>query len=321
MTNKPEVKLIAREIEDLRQRQLGMQEKMEAERRLLAESIGKRRALILSGEATTGDRISDFFFGAYGILNDGEVSTTLRDLEAQMVGKVGQFFLVVRSEKEEYGPVFRGGPSSFCGPSFHPRFHFRSRCYLGILADEKLVLDPKGRTYGIPTEVYAEVWMSAKPVKVPGPFLFVGTELLKFPGSPGESHGMFPELYRPDPVPEIFVGCDAVFKYSPPELHAKAGTRPSRWVRGLYPAIRLLGRNIPEAPEEKAAREEEEKKFLNLLDEKRHEYKRLLAQRLRYVGELEKCGEQLRQMLDRAKEMGLEGRPEVQLVVELGIVS
>jgi len=244
-------KRVTMEIAGMRQQQIRIAETFRTENELLEKKVKEMRESILKGEVTSGDRITDFFIGAYGVIDDTEVSRPLRDLEGKLTGKNGQFFIVVRREKEEYGPVFRGGPFDLRG--FGSKFHIKSRYFLGILADDKLLLDPKEKSFSLPTEAYVEL-MLPESEKTPGPFRF-DSELLRLPLMPETLEEVILATYDSARALEVIAGCDAVLAYSPPELHAKPGTRPASWVISLNRAIRLLGRLYPEAPEEVAERE------------------------------------------------------------------
>ena len=209
------------QVEALRRGRLELAEEMRTRQAALDAKIAEVRKQVVAGEATTGDRITDYFLAVYGVIDDAEVSKPFRELEAQLVGKHGQFVLVVRREKERH--VFRGP-----GQSSESDYHLATYYKLGILNDEKLILDIPSHGHGLPTEAHIDVEINERQPaeKREGPLMssvfassFYGLESLGKGISGGRNSG---------PMLEIIVGCDAVFAYSPPELYAKPGIRPTR---------------------------------------------------------------------------------------------
>lgn len=289
-----------KEVEELRRRRQEIEEKTEKDTGHLEQDITALQKRILGGEETSGDRITDYLLAAYGYI-DHEISLPFRKIEEQLVGKTGQFFLVVVRSKVRH--MFSG-----CFGGEEPResdYHLETRYTLGIFSAEKLVFDAKKYNCGLPTETYVELSFSpfGGPIeKKTGPFLLVDG----FRGLGKVVQAGRAEL-------EVFAGCEAVFAYSPSEFHIGSGERPAYWVVALNRAIRALGRNVPEAPEERVAREEEQIKTLNRLNQERDLFK-LLGKHHASQAELRKCGDELRVLLARAKELGLGESPLVKLI-------
>ncbi len=295
-----DTKLVAQEIEALRRRRKEIQERHENDIVCLDEDISALQKRILDGGETSGDGIMDYLLAAYGYI-DHEISLPFRRIEEQFIGKTGQFFLVVVRSKVRH--MFGG-----CFGGEEPResdYHLETRYTLGILSAEKLVFDAKKWSCGLPTETYVELsfgTFGGQPDKKTGPFLLVDG-----------FRGLGKVIQTGRAGLEVIVGCEEVFAYSPPEFQTEPEKRPSHWVIALNQAIRRLGRNLPEAPEEIAALERQRTETLNRLNQKR-DHLRVLGEYGAQRAELEKCKDELRALLVKAKELGLKDRPLVRLV-------
>lgn len=291
--------LVMKEIGSLRRRRAEIAEAAEAANKKLAQEIEKLRQIVLNGKATSDDRITDYFLAAGHI--DDEVAKPFRDIEAHMKGKKGELFLVVQRNKKRC--VF-GMP----GHSSESDYILETRTFLGKLSSNEWFLDMKKRTYGLPTKSYVELEVHGKLVVQSGPFVFktfYGLENLGKGISAGHDSG---------PVLEIFIGDKAAFDYSP-YRYVGGKTRPRDWVNELNRAARLLGKDIPEAPEEKALKEEEKKNVLARLEQKYDAFKIMERAGSRASRrEVESCEDMVRTLLVQVKELGLERDPLVVLV-------
>ncbi len=301
--------LVKQQLEEFRRDRAKIAAAAEAENARIDKEFAKIQKRILQGKATTGDRITDYF-AARGILDDSEVSKPFRDLESKMAGKKGELFLVVRRERKRH--VF-GMP----GHSSESDYHLETEAVLGMLSDEKLVLDIAKWICSLPTESYAEVSMSRPSEKSPGPFHF--RDLSYGLHNLGE---IVSARHESGAALEIHIGDKEVFTYAPYHYAGGRTHRPRDWIITLNQTARMLGKDIPEAPEEKAAQEEEQKEVLAQLDKKREEYKRLRKQDPLYPRDIEECEKALKMLLGRAKELKLDDEPMVQLVArELKVAS
>jgi len=292
---------LAKQVKALRRRQTAAEKSVQKERDDVGRGIRVLGKSIANGKATTGDRITDYFIVAYGALGTDHETKPFRELEKQMAGKKGELFLVVRREEKQH--VFRGCfGSSGTSPS---DYHLETRYSLGVLTDDVLVLEPKKQDCGLPTIMRVELTIDRLMHAMSGSFMFGFRGLSELGMRISAGHDVGVAL-------EIIIGDAAVFKYSP---HQSKTINPD-WIITRNEAARILGKNVSEAPEEKAAREEEQGKILDLLEEKRHECKRLSGQGPRYSDELKKCREQLRQAFGRAKELGLGNKPQAQLAAD-----
>lgn len=298
---KTEQASIAQEIESLRRRRLEIEKRHEDDTERLEQDINAIKKRVLDGGETSGDRITDYLLAAYGYI-DHEISLPFRRIEEQLAGKTGQFFLVVKRSRKQHS--FRG-----CFGGEGPResdYHLETSYSLGILSGDKLIFDAKRGECRLPTEGHAELSFNGPPVTKPGPFplverWFSGLGKLVHAGRDSGA-----EI-------EVLIGCEAVFAYAPPDSSVGLGKRPAYWVIALNRAVRALGRNIPEAPEEAAARVEEQIKILNRLNQER-DHLGVLREHNTKRTELEKCKDELRSLLVRAKELGLEDKPLVKLI-------
>ena len=296
--------MVMAEIKALRRRQAEITEETQVKTELLRESIEKIRQLILRNQGTSGDRITDYFLAAHGTIDDTEVSKPFREVEGQMAGKKGELFLVVQRKRDRH--VFHGCFWSE-GPS-ESDFHLEAHYFLGVLSAEKLYLDAKALRYGLPTEAYGELSGSGWKVldrNPEGPFCFDydGFQKLGKTIQAGRDSGL---------ALEIIIGNVAVFSYLPYGHKSMLGHQ--RWVIAFNKAARLLGKDVPEASEEIAAREEERKEVLKSLDEKRETRNRLLSNAPASSEEMVTVEKNLQLLLERAKELGLEDELLVQLV-------
>lgn len=294
--------LMARELERLRSRRKEIEETARVAHEKLAADVEELRRLVRYGKATSGDRITDFFFGGYGFIDDSEVSKLLRDIEAQLAGKKEQLFLVVRRERER--DVFRliGGRADF---------HIKVRYYLGILSDDKLILDLEGGRDGLPAARYAALSGDQSPAIIPGPFYFICAESLRLPPKPSDFFQENPlGRYSVGRALEVYIGCTAVLGYMPSEM------RSEPWIINRNRAIRLLGGHIVEAPEERTAKEQEKKQFLATLDSKRDLLKTMKKDSHASSGEVKKCEEALRALLAQAQQRGYSEETLVRLIAE-----
>lgn len=299
MSKQIAAQLVMKEMEAFRCRKAEIAKEAGVKNELLAKDIKDIAKMILHGKASTGDPITDYFIAAFECI-DLEPTLSFRRVQEQMNGKKGQLFLVIQRERKRH--VF-GGP----GHSSESDYHLETEYTVGILSDDKLVLDAKQKKYSLPTEAYIEVSERRVTEKKPGPYLFSmfdGFDKLEKSISAGRDSGL--EL-------ELLIGCQAVYDYSPNKFVRKPGQRPKDWVCALNAAIRKLGRNIPEAPEEKVAREAEQRETLVLLDGTRDELKGLVKNKAS-PAKLQKCKDGLRQVFDRAKELGLKGHSLLLLI-------
>ncbi len=292
---------LAEATEALRRRRVEIEAEYQEKGNRLTEDVNTLRDRVKSDEATTGDRITDYLL-VMGNTLDPDVSKPLRNIEKQMSGKKGELFLVVHHEKTQ--TVFRGPNEGVRSSDFHPIVEHT----IGLLTGEEIILDFKKSDTGLPTDSYVELSGSKQVDKKPGPFPFVVHGISDFPR---DAWG----LGVRDSRQELFVGDEAVLGYSPLPNTFPGDTRIQEWVVIRNRAIRSLGKDIPEAPEEKAFREECQKKVLDDLDRVRGEYKTVVSHRP-HSREAERLEAELRALLTRALELGLDKKPLVLLVME-----
>lgn len=298
MSKQVAAQLMMGEVEEFRKRRAEIEKTAQAAYAQLGKEVEDFKKGVLCGKVTTGDAITDYFLAA-GYFEE-EPAKPFRDVAARLKGKKDQLVLVVQRERERH--VF-GGP----GHSSESDYHLETRRTLGILSDDALVLDLKKQSYGLPTESFVELNDHRPMEKRSGPFIFdmfCGFDKLGKTISGGHDSG--PEL-------ELVIGCDEVFNYSPYPYAGRMQSPPASWICERNKAIRFLGRNIPEAPEEKAAREREQKEVLALLDATRDKRKKLEKYKASRA-ELQECDESLRHVFDHAKALNLKDHALVVLI-------
>jgi hypothetical protein len=291
--------LVINEIEELKRGRAEIARQAEEKNAQIDKKIAELQQLVLHGKATTGDRITDYFLAAGHI--DAEISEPFRKVGKRMKGKKGQMILIIQRERKRH--VF-GMP----GHGSESDYHLETEMFLGVLSGEDWIFDLKKRLYSLPVEAYIE--LERQTDKKPGPFvfsIFCGIENLGKKIFGGRDSGV---------ALEIHVGDKEVFAYAPYQYAGGRTHRPRGWIVTFNSAARELGKDIPEAPEEKEAKEEDRKRVLSLLDEKREVRRRLASRNVVSRSEIEKIETELQGLLNRAQELGLEKEPLVQLVTK-----
>lgn len=293
---------LAEATEALRRRRVEIEAEYQEKGNRLTEDVNTLCDRVKSGEATTGDRITDYLL-VMGNALDPDTSRPLRNIERQMSGKKGELFLVVYHG--EIQTVHRGPNEGVRSSDFHPIVEHT----IGLLTGEEIVLDFKKSGTSLPTDSYVELSGGRQVDKKHGPLPFV------VHGIPDFSRGIWGLGVR-DSRQELFVGDEGVLGYSPFPSTFPEDTRIQEWIVMRNRAIRSLGKDIPEAPEEKDFWEEEQKKVLAHLDNVRQKYKFLVGRNPHTRGEIERLETELRALLARALNLGLSEKPIVLLVSE-----
>ena len=160
--------LVAGQVTEILRREARIAEGARIAREALAQDTDALICLIRDGKATTGDRITDYFIAAHGILDDAEVSKPLREIQGRMSGKAGELFLVALHESKRH---------VFGGPSYHRSsrdYHTETRYFLGVLDGDSLFLNPEALLYGLPTQKYVELSSDMEFIEHEGPFILSG---------------------------------------------------------------------------------------------------------------------------------------------------
>ena len=305
MNNRTVTKRVAGLVKELIQREATITEETRIAREILAKDTDSLRNLVRDGKATSGDRITDYFIAAHWILDDVEVSKPLREMQERMVGKKGELFLVVQRESKRH--VFRG-PSSGSSSS---DYHLETRYALGVLSEDEIILDLKRRTYGLTAERHFCLSARLQVTENAGPFLFVGYGFQSL----GDTVCAGP--FSGEAL-EVIIGDDAVLGYFPDRALSVVGFLAKYWVVMLNKIARTLGKDVPEAPEEVAAREKARRIFLIELNEV---HNMLVARASDSAKARKKLDDRGRNELSghvssKARELGLEADLLVRLVLK-----
>ncbi|MBI5654698.1 hypothetical protein HZC53_03540 [Candidatus Uhrbacteria bacterium] len=116
---------------------------LRAEREAQANRLSELRERIKNGE-TTGDPVMDYVMVQWN--GDEQVVDWLKQLESALAGNIGQYILAIRTEREWHNTGHGGG----FGPSGYEELRRRD-ISLGILSDDKLVLDLTDGSFGFRT--------------------------------------------------------------------------------------------------------------------------------------------------------------------------
>jgi hypothetical protein len=294
-------------LENLAKQKLALAKRDEDEKRMLKEQFEGLRKDIREGRATTGDRVHDFYIVALGV--DDHTSLPLaQKLEADLKGKTGQLVLLLTRHIEGCGThTFGQGWSDE---------HLVTDREIGILADDKLILDTAKRKAFLPTNGWVFASGSASQ-KYEGPLELAGHM---------SSYGIS-ELsgHSADRGLEVIVGDEAVFAHKP-DRHFYRGIT---WDMIVRYSARLLGKDVPLSEAELEAREEDRKEILGKLGEERNDYA-ALQRRIKAVeadpryagdeafvapyGKAKESLARLRELVAGAEKLGIGDDPLVQLV-------
>lgn len=156
----------AKQFEKLLHRKEVNEKKAEKAERKLNRSAEAFRKRIASGRETTGDSILDFSIVVRGVFAAYESARALYDFEKKIVGKKGEFFLIVWREEipRKYEAIVSEDDQSF---------DLKTSRFLGIFSGEKIVLDPVRRRWGLSTKKYKELNTKRGPSReITGPYMF-----------------------------------------------------------------------------------------------------------------------------------------------------
>lgn len=236
--------LVAMEVKALVAREAKIAEEALVAREALAKDTDALKNLVRDGNATTGDRITDYFIAAHGVLDDAEISKPLRELQGRMSGKKGELFLVALHESKRH---------TFGGPNFQMGrrdYHTETRYFLGVLDEDTLFFDQKGRRCGLPAKKHLELSFDVKTIEHEGPFIFSNVTFY----GPRPTAAFLGFGAEPNAVSaEVMVGDVETLGYVPGS--GAFSMSHNSWIVLRNRIIRMAGKEVPEAPEEVAARE------------------------------------------------------------------
>jgi hypothetical protein len=222
--------LITGQIDELRRRRSTIKRGTPADKEQFKKDFGQIRQLIATGNATSGDAITDYFIVAHRSLDPAD-SQFLRDIETQMAERRGELFLVVRRKKQ------RGTLRCERALEFAITVPGAVEHILGTLAAEKLVLNAHMLSFGLPAGYFARVTAERTPELKKGPFIFGIRELV----------GIARKVHRGQGAgfaPRILVGDREVLSYA---LYGRdTAERSAAWKAAFRVAAMKLGKSIPD---------------------------------------------------------------------------
>ena len=300
--------LVAEEVTELLKREARIAEDARIARETLAKDTDALKDLVRSRQATTGDRITDYFIAAHGILDDTEISKPLRKIQERMAGKTGELFLVALHESNQ---------RTFGGPNF-PRgrrdYHVETRHFLGVLSEEDIFLNTAARTSGLLAKKHLELSPDGRIIGHAGPFIF--SNIAIYGPRPIAAYLRFGAEPNAAPTVEVLVGDAETLNYVPGEGPFSMGR--NSWIVLRNRMIRAAGKEIPEAPEEVVAREKDQRIFVIELNKVHN----MLVERMADPAKCKKDFDDVarRSLTDRilsdSRELGMEADLLVQLVLK-----